>query len=180
MTHELIGVTAAIGVAQAAQWGPLETAGGAAAACCGSWLPDADQLGSRIHRRSGLERRCLAVGAAGLVLRLPLLAFCVLASHRGVSHSALGCVAVAGAVGLALVPLGAAVVLVWAGGLTVGYAAHLAADACTPTGVRLFWPLSRRRVWLLPAGFRIRTGSARELVLGALVGATAVALLVAG
>lgn len=179
-THELIGVTAAVAAAKTAQWGAIETTATAAAACCGSWLPDADRLGSRIHRRTRLERSSLAGAAVGAVLRLPLLAFGALGSHRGASHSALACVAAGGAVGVALAPLGAAAAQVLATGVTLGYGAHVLADACTPAGVALWWPLSRRRIWVLPPGRRIRTGSTRELLIAALVGAAAVTLLVAG
>jgi hypothetical protein len=45
--------------------------------------------------------------------------------------------------------------------------------------VRLWWPLSRRRVWLLPAGCRIATGSVRELLLAACVLALLVVLIAA-
>jgi inner membrane protein len=73
--------------------------------------------------------------------------------HRGITHSLAACAAVtwlALATGLA--------------GLAIGYASHVAADACTPAGVRAFAPLSRKAVHLLPKPARIPTGSLRELV----------------
>ena len=85
----------------------------------------------------------------------------------------------AGGVGLALAPLGLAVAPILAGGMGLGYAAHVLADACTPAGVQLWWPLSRRRVWLLPAGCRIATGSVRELLIAVCVLALVVVLVVA-
>jgi membrane-bound metal-dependent hydrolase YbcI (DUF457 family) len=179
VTHELIGVTVALGAAEAAELGPVETTVAAGAAVVGAWLPDADQLGSRIHRRSRLERRNLVVGAAGVLLRLPLLVFGALATHRAITHSVLASVVVAGGAGFLLALLGVPAVVVLAGGLGVGYAGHVFADACTPAGVRLWWPLSRRRVWLLPARHRIATGSARELLLAACVLAVAAVLVVA-
>ena len=178
VTHELIGVSVALGAAKAAELGPIETTVAAGAAVVGAWLPDADQLGSRIHRRSRLERRNLAVGAGGALLRLPLFAFGALASHRAITHSVLASMVVAGGAGLLLALLGLPLAAILAGGLGVGYACHVLADACTPTGVRLWWPLSRRRVWLLPAGCRIATGSVRELLLAVCVLAL-VAVLVA-
>jgi membrane-bound metal-dependent hydrolase YbcI (DUF457 family) len=95
-THELIGVTLAVAAGQALKAGPLETGGLAATALIASRLPDIDLLGARIHRRSRLERRNLLAGAAGALLRLPLVVFAVLVSHRSVTHSALACAAVPG------------------------------------------------------------------------------------
>jgi membrane-bound metal-dependent hydrolase YbcI (DUF457 family) len=179
VTHELIGVSVALGAAKAAELGPVETTVAAGAAVIGAWLPDVDQLGSRIHRRSRLERRNLVVGAAGGLLRLPLFPFGALISHRAVTHSVLACVAVAAGAGLLLAPLGLSVAAILAGGLGVGYAGHVFADACTPAGVWLWWPLLRRRVWLLPARHRIATGSVRELLLAACVLALAAVRVVA-
>lgn len=179
VTHELIGVSAALAGAQVAELGTAEMTAAAVAAFHGSWLPDVDQLGSRVHRRTRLERRSLLVGAAGTLLRLPLLAFGALASHRALTHSVLATIAVATAVGLVVAPLAPEFAPVVAGGVGVGYAAHVLADACTPAGVRLWWPVSRRPVWLLPRGGRIRTGSMREVLLGLTVVCLTVALMVA-
>jgi hypothetical protein len=75
-------------------------------------------------------------------------------------------------------PAGAGVALVVAGGVAIGYVAHVAADACTPAGVALWAPLSRRHLWLLPPGARIRTESWREVaVAAAAAAALATALL---
>jgi membrane-bound metal-dependent hydrolase YbcI (DUF457 family) len=161
-THELVGVSLAVAAGRVLDAGPLETTGLAAAALLGSRLPDVDQLGARVHRRTRLERRTLLAGAAGLVLRLPLVMFAVVVSHRTLTHSALACAAVAALAALVAAPAGAGVALVVMGGAAIGYGAHIAADACTPAGVTLWAPLSRRRVWLLPPRARIRTGSRRE------------------
>ncbi len=64
-----------------------------------------------------------------------------------------------------------------AAGVAVGYVAHVAADACTPGGVRAWAPLSRERVWLLPPRARIRTGSARELLFAVVFALVAVGCL---
>jgi membrane-bound metal-dependent hydrolase YbcI (DUF457 family) len=171
-THELVGVALAVAAGRVLDAESLETAGLAAAALLGSRLPDVDQLGARVHRRTRLERRTLLAGAAGAMLRLPLTLFAVVASHRTVTHSAMACAAVAALATLVASPAGAGVALVVAGGVAIGYAAHVAADACTPAGVTLWAPLSRRRVWLLPSRARIPTGSWREVAFAALAAAT--------
>jgi membrane-bound metal-dependent hydrolase YbcI (DUF457 family) len=165
-THQLVGVTCALGASRALGLEALDTVAAGAAAVCGSWLPDADRLGTRVHRRSRLERRTLLAAAVGLVARLPLVAFALVARHRGVSHSLVACAlvgAAAAALGLALPPPAPAL----AGGLALGYGAHVLADDCTPAGVALLAPFARRRVWLVPARARLRTGSAREGLLAA-------------
>ncbi|MGI8944759.1 MAG: metal-dependent hydrolase [Thermoleophilaceae bacterium] len=178
-THELLGVSLALAGAQAVQAGPLESVGLGVAAVCGSRLPDLDQVGSRVHRRSRLERRSMLFGALGTVLRLPMWAFAALVGHRGVTHSALACAATAALAALLAHPAGTAVALVVGVGVGVGYAAHVAADACTPGGVRLWAPLSRKRVWLLPRRARIPTGSLREAALATAAVAAFAVILVA-
>jgi membrane-bound metal-dependent hydrolase YbcI (DUF457 family) len=173
-THELVGVSLAVVAGRAFDAGPLETAGLAAAALFGSRLPDVDQLGARVHRRTRLERRTPVAGAVGAVLRLPLLLFAIVVAHRTVTHSAPACAAAAAVAALVASPAGAGVALIVAAGVAIGYAAHVAADACTPAGVTLWAPLSRRRVWLLPRRARIRTGSWREVAF-AIVPAAALA-----
>lgn len=163
-THELIGVSVALVAARATRSTPLETVGLAGAALYGSWIPDVDQLGARIHRRSRLERRSLAVRFAGSLLRLPMLVFGAVAQHRGTSHSLVACGLMTGLVALLLSPLGSTVPFVGGGGVALGYACHVLADACTPSGVQLFFPVRRRPVRLLPARWRVSTGSHRELV----------------
>jgi membrane-bound metal-dependent hydrolase YbcI (DUF457 family) len=178
-THELIGVSLALAAAKVVEADALETVGLAAASLCGSRLPDVDQLGARVHRRSRLERRSLLVGATGAALRGPLLVFAVVVRHRGVAHSAVACVATAGFAALVAASAGPATALVVGAGVGVGYAAHLAADACTPGGVCLWAPLSGRRVWLLPARARVPTGSLREVGLAAAMVAALAGVLLA-
>jgi inner membrane protein len=137
-----------------------------AGAWLGSLLPDADRAGSRIYRARKLERRVWPLRLVGWLARTPLRLL-ILLGHRGLTHSLLACAGVA-ALGWLLAPaLGA--------GLALGYGAHVAADACTPGGVPLLAPLSRRRCWLLPRRGRIPTGSLRELAVAALLTAGAVA-----
>lgn len=174
-THELVGVSCALGASRALELDVLPGVALAAAAVCGSWLPDADQLGARVHRRSRLERRSLLVGAAGALARLPLLAFALCTRHRGISHSLLACAALTGLAVFATVSLAPGFALAGAG-LTLGYVAHVLADACTPAGVGLWRPFAARRVHLLPAPARIPTGSAREALVTASAGALALVL----
>jgi membrane-bound metal-dependent hydrolase YbcI (DUF457 family) len=173
-THELIGVSLALAAGHLVEAQPLQTAGLALAAVCGSRLPDIDQLGARVHRRTRLERRSLLVGAASAALRLPLVAFAAIVSHRTLTHSALACAAAPLFAALVASAAGPGAALLVGAGVGLGYAAHVAADACTPAGVRLWAPLSRKRVWALPPRARIPTGSLRE---AAASGAAALAAL---
>ena len=59
-------------------------------------------------------------------------------------------------------------------GVAIGYGAHVAADACTPSGVPFFAPLSGQRWWLLPPIARIPTGSVREFAIATAAGVTGV------
>ena len=178
-THELVGVSLAVAAGQALDAGPIESVGLAAAALCGSRLPDIDQLGARIHRRTRLERRSLLVSAPAAAIRLPLVAFAAVVSHRSLTHSVPACVAAAALTALVASRAGTGAALVLGGGVAIGYAAHVIADACTPSGVTLWAPFSRRRVWLLPPRARIPTGSWREAALAVMAAAAlAVVLLV--
>ena len=163
MSHQLAGVGLA-GVIALER--PATTA---AVLVGGAWLgslaPDADLAGARIHRRTRLERRSRLVRLLGWIARIPLRLL-ILLRHRGVTHSVFGC-ACAVALAYLLSP-------VLAVGVAIGWLAHIAGDACTPGGVALFSPFSRRRAWLLPRPARIPTGSLRELLF---TGALAVALL---
>jgi membrane-bound metal-dependent hydrolase YbcI (DUF457 family) len=176
-THELIGVSLALTAGQALHAGPLETAGLSVAAVAGARLPDVDQLGARVHTPSRLERRSLIIGAVGAALRLPLVAFAGVVSHRALTHSAVACAAAAALAALVASPAGPAAALLVGGGVAIGYGAHVAADACTPGGVRLWAPISRQRVWLLPPGARIPTSGLREALVAGAAALGALALL---
>lgn len=178
-THQALGLMSALAVCSAADVGSLTCAGCALASVLGSRLPDLDQPGSRIQRRSPIERRSLAVGALGAVVRLPLRAFAVLASHRGATHWLTTAVLVAVAFGVLAAPLGAPAVFVAAVGVGCGYVTHVLADACTRSGAPLLGPFSRRRVHLLGSGRTLRTGSPADVMVGvaAFGGAVLLALL---
>ncbi len=118
-------------------------------AVIGSLLPDLDARESKLSN--------IAIGGvAPLKLVARLLSRSL--GHRGPMHSLLAVLVVAIAFGLPL----ALFIDAFAGfGLTLGYLSHLLLDACTRSGVPLYWPDSGR-VWLLPPGFRFTTGSAAE------------------
>src|SRR3954470_12614915 len=110
----------------------------------GALLPDADRAGARLYRRTPIERRLPLLRPLGLLARLPLRVLIVL-PHRGPTHSLFGC-AVAAAIAAALTSLIAPELApLVAVGLATGYLAHIAGDACTPGGVPVWAPLSRRR-----------------------------------
>jgi membrane-bound metal-dependent hydrolase YbcI (DUF457 family) len=97
--------------------------------------------------------------------------------HRTVTHYLLTAAAVivgAWQAAIQLVPEEASLV---AYGVATGFLMHLAMDACTRHGVPLFWPLWRRDVHLLPRGWRVRTGDARDtLLMAASLGAVVLAV----
>ena len=173
-THQIAGVGLAVVAAAALD----ATTTGAAALVAGAWLgsllPDADRAGSRIYRARRLERRAWPLRIVGWVVRLPLRLL-ILLGHRGLTHSLVAAAAVTAAsfaLASLVVPSVAHEV---AAGIAIGYLAHVAADACTPGGVALWAPLSRRRRWLLPKPARIPTGSLRELAVATLLLAGSVA-----
>src|SRR5438045_3221124 len=145
-THVLFGISSLwlleplSGVLSADTIGPL-----AVMAALGALLPDLDAAHSKI--------KSLEVGGIRPFAPLAWLSHRA-GGHRGFLHSPAGL----GLVGLfALLP-----VFMWgwqpSAVLWLGYASHLAADACTRTGIPL-WPQNKR--WhLLLARLRLVTGSA--------------------
>ena len=117
-------------------------------AALGALLPDLDASQSQIKHLS----------IAGVT---PFAPIAILLNrtlgHRGLLHSALGW----GIATLILIPLA------FFGGITVplalslGYASHLATDACTKSGIPFLYP-SRKRYHLLPRPLRLTTGSMAE------------------
>lgn len=120
-----------------------------ALAAFGALLPDLDAEASKV--------RSLSVG--GLRPFAPVSALAHRAwGHRGFLHSPLALLLLGG---------GATTVgLAWAWppalALWLGYASHLAADACTRSGIPGWLNRPDRRIWLLPPGWRFATGSAAE------------------
>jgi len=167
-------------VCAAVDSGGLVAAAAVCASLLGSRLPDADQPGARIHRRTGLERRSLVARCAGRVLRAPMTTFAAFARHRGATHwllsGAATTIVLAGAAGALWAPLSLPVLI----GAGCGYGAHLLADACTPHGAPLLGPFRGRCVHLLPPRMRVMTGGAGDLLvlIAATLTAAALGLLV--
>lgn len=131
------------------------------AAAFGSLLPDLDAAQSKIKHLS----------AWGIKpFYLPSVAIYRTFGHRGFLHSSGALILVT----LILVPLSTHLGWQVGAALVLGYGAHLAADACTRSGIPFLYlpPLSRnkRRYHLLPPRLRFVTGSDAEATLLPLVG----------
>ena len=153
-SHLLIGLGAAAVVQRiyapfGDSWQALALAG--AAAVVGALLPDVDSDESVIRQATGTAR---SGGCVGKLASLGISA--ITGGHRVGTHTAVAWLvisAIAWAVGrVANLPYIAIA-------FSVGYLSHLLADALTVEGVPLFWPLTKRRVCLLPSFIAIRTGS---------------------
>ena len=122
-------------------------------ATIGALLPDLDAHDSKIRHLN------LGIGFEPFVL--PGHFMSGLMSHRGMLHSLLG-IALCGL--FFSLPFGSC--FGWQAGaaLLLGYASHVVLDACTITGVPLWYP-NRTRWWLLPKPWRFLTGSFAEEVL---------------
>lgn len=175
-THQTIGVASSLAATAALGSKPATCAIAAAAALYAARLPDVDQRGSRVHRRTRTERRRRAARLLGTILRLPMIIVALVARHRGGTHWLLtGAVVTAGLTALASA-VSPALVLPVGVGVAVGYTTHLLADACTPHGAPLLGPFSMQRRHLLPRPVQITTGSVAEFTLLALAGAATIAL----
>lgn len=132
-------------------------------AALGALLPDLDATES-------LLKRMVVVGITpfaplALVLNRAL-------GHRGLLHSLLGWTLFS----LLCLPLAWFWNVSLPFALSFGYASHLMADACTKSGIPVFYP-RRKRYHLLPRFWRITTGSAAEEVVFVLLALFALALL---
>lgn len=130
-------------------------------AALGALLPDLDAAESQIKR--------LSVGGIKPFAPLSVLLNRTF-GHRGVLHSLLGW----GVATLVLLPLALFVGIAVPLALSLGYASHLATDACTKSGIPFFYP-NRKRYHLLPRPLRLTTGSQAEDAVFAIM-----AVLVAG
>src|SRR5690349_1558428 len=149
-THALLGITSlwlvapVPGVLTPATIAPL-----AALAAFGALLPDLDADASTVRSiRLGGVRPFAPIG---MVINRAW-------GHRGLLHSPVGLLLFSGAaflLALAWLPLPA--LALW-----MGYASHLAGDACTKSGIP-GWPnRADRRFYALPARLRLVTGSWAE------------------
>jgi len=94
--------------------------------------------------------------------------------HRGLLHSLRGWKIWT----VALLPLALWIDWLAVAALSLGYASHLASDACTKTGIPAFYP-RQCKVHLLPKRLRVTTGSEIEESIFALVSMLSVMLLLA-
>lgn len=132
-------------------------------AALGALLPDLDATQSQIKHLS----------VAGITPFAPLSVLLNRTfGHRGLLHSLLGW----SIASVLLFPLtllfGAAVPLA----LSLGYASHLATDACTKRGIPFLYP-NRKRYHLLPRSLRLTTGSRAEEAVFALLAVLVAALI---
>lgn len=162
-THALIGINALwlftlLPAGSISNWGML-----AAVATLGSLLPDLDAAESTLKHWSVCQIKPFAPIAVLLHHRLGHRR--LLHSLRGLASQIIFCAMLAGMIGVDL-----------ALALLLGYASHLAADACTRAGIRLFY--SRPGCsHLLPQQFRISTGSSMEEAVFGVSACLALALL---
>ena len=178
-THQTIGVTSALATTAAIGSELAACAIAALAALYASRLPDVDQLGSRIHRRSRTELQHLTVYAVGSILRLPAIAVALVARHRGATHWLLSAAAVTAVLTALSAALSPTLALPVGLGVALGYTTHLLADACTPHGAPLLGPFQPSPQHLLPRSAQIRTGSIAEYAILALAGAAALVVALA-
>lgn len=164
-THVLFGLSSIWLVSWIpALWNPGTAAPMAVCAAVGALLPDLDAGTAKIAQLSVARIRPLA----------PLSIWVGdLFGHRGVTHSVLGLVSF-GVISALLAalwfgPPGAAAAL-------LGYASHLAGDACTVSGIPFLFP-DRTRRFLLPKLLRFATGSHTEDLLLLLFAEASLALL---
>jgi inner membrane protein len=118
-------------------------------ASIGSLLPDLDARESKLSNVQIGGITPLKPAAYALNRRL---------GHRGAMHSLMGLLFVAVTFGI---PLSLFIDSFAGVGLVLGYLSHLLLDACTKSGVPLYWP-KPGRFHLLPPGFRAVTGSWQE------------------
>jgi inner membrane protein len=162
-THTLLGISSLWLLTLVPGHDPSSLGVLSAVAALGSLLPDLDAAESKIKhvRISGIKPFLLSAAAIHRTL-----------GHRGVLHSLAG---------LVLFCLAALPLISWLGwepwaAVVLGYASHLAADACTRIGIRLLYP-KQRHYHLLPRPCRLVTGSQAEEVIFALAAISTALLL---
>jgi inner membrane protein len=121
-------------------------------AVLGSLLPDLDARESKLSNAQIMGVTPLKPVAGLLYKRL---------GHRGAMHSALALIILSLLFGI---PLGLFLNPFAGLSLALGYLSHLLLDACTKSGVPLYWP-DADRVHLLPKKLRFVTGSFAEDIL---------------
>lgn len=140
-THAVTGALTALSFAGYLHLSDMHTLLFAGCAIFGALLPDIDHPRSYIRQRTGLPGDI--VGAT--------------MKHRGITHTLL----ILGVLAFFAIRFHPLYGLALAG----GYASHLLTDAATQAGVKFFWPVWKRPIYVLPRGLRISTGGNIELVL---------------
>lgn len=151
ITHAAAGAASSLLTAQYLHADPTQSLLIMAGGVVGSYLPDID------HPKSALGRR---------VLPLSLL-IAKIFGHRGITHSLIAVVAMAGLLWWALqkTSLDRSISIPVLIGIVVGYLSHLLCDWLTRSGVPLLWPSKRR----FASPLRLRTGSFPEYALAVLM-----------
>ena len=160
-THALAGVASLWVLQSVSSLTPDTLAPLTIFAALGALLPDLDAAQSQI--------KYLSFGGLTPFAPLSVLVNRTL-GHRGVLHSLVGW----GAATLLVLPLALFAPPSVPLALSLGYASHLATDACTKSGIPMLFP-NRKRYHLLPRPLRLTTGSSAEEAVFALL-----AVLVAG
>lgn len=156
-THDVVGVTTAVGVGYVSGIGLPATGVLAVAALAGSRLPDDLEGGFLPHR--GVTHRIWFVGVVAAAVWLAIMGlwrlkwFDTNVLSYGRDH------------GVPVDQLGVLLAVLLAGGLALGYGMHLVADMCTIHGL----DVGGKRVHLLPKQMRIRTGGVPEHLLRLLI-----------
>lgn len=132
----------------------------AACAALGALLPDLDARSSTVKYLS--IARIQPFAPVAVILSRDL-------GHRGATHSLMGL----GVFAVLILPIGFFYQWPLWTALSLGYISHLAADACTKSGIPFLHP-NRKRYHLLPRDWRFTTGSLAE---DALVPIIALAIL---
>ncbi len=162
-THALCGIASLWLLAPLPQSPTVDYGVLSACAAFGALLPDLDAAESKIKH--------LPVGTVA-PFALPAQLLYRTLGHRGLLHSLWGLAA------FAVLALPVAWLWDWRpwAAVTLGYASHLAADACTKSGIPLFYP-RRQRYSPLPRPWRITTGSLAEDMLFPFLAAAVLLLL---
>lgn len=158
-THDVVGLTTAVGVGYATGIGLPATGVLAVAALAGSRLPDDLEGGFLPHR--GITHRVWFVGVVAVVVWLAVFGLWNWGWFQ--DHV----LTYGETEGTSIDGLGMAIGLLLAGGIAIGYAMHLVADMCTIHGLDVGKKKNGkpRRVHLLPERFRIRTDGVPEHML---------------
>ena len=177
MTHQIAGVGLAAVAGAALDTSTTTAVVLVGAAWVGSMLPDADMAGSRVYRRTKIERRNLLARVVGRWYGFRCGCSSML-PHRGITHSLRLC-GVAAIVTAVLVNLVAPTVALAAGsGSRSATPPTSPPTPARPAASRSWRPCRGSDSHLLPKHARIPTGSLREYATAAALVATLVAAAV--